>query len=556
MRCTTLLLALLAPSCFATCPDWDAARAHSEFRALAARVAQWDDAYHRRGVSQVDDQLYDRSRARLTEWQRCFPDSALAVPDPLHSAGGPIAHPVAQTGLDKLADEAAVAAWLRTRAGDAWVQPKVDGVAVTLVYRDGTLQQAISRGDGRSGQDWTARARELPAIPAQLMNKDEVILQGELYWRLAQHIQANDGGASGRSRVAGAMARHALDPQEAAQIGLFVWDWPNGPTSMTERLAGLAALGFADSATLTQPLEGLEQARHWREHWFRNPLPFASDGVVLRQGQRPLGERWQAVAPHWAVAWKYPLRQAVTEVRAVQFRIGRSGRITPLLHLTPVQIDDRRVGRVSLGSLRRWEELDVRPGDQVAITLAGLTIPRLDSVLLRNPQRQPVQVPRAEDHHRHSCWRPTPGCAEQFLARLTWLGGKQGLQLPGIGRGTWQQLLDGGRLGHLLAWMELDADDLQALPGIAATRATALDRSLQQARQRPFGHWLRALGMPPAGAGLAQENWQTLLDRSEAQWRALPGIGPARARQLHAFFQDPELRALGDALRQAGVEGF
>lgn len=556
MRCTALLLALFAPACFATCPDWDAPRASSAFHTLATQVAQWDEAYHRHGVSRVDDQRYDQARTTLVEWQRCFPSSALALPDPLQSADGPVAHPVVQTGLDKLADETAVAAWLQPRKADAWVQPKVDGVAVTLIYRDGLLRQAISRGDGRSGQDWTARARELPGIPAQLPMKDEVILQGELYWRLAQHIQANDGGAGARSRVAGAMMRNSLDPQDAAQIGLFVWDWPNGPAAMDERLAGLVALGFSDSATLTQPFDGIDQARHWREHWYRTPLPFASDGVVLRQGRRPSGERWQAAAPHWAVAWKYPAHQALAEVRAVRFRIGRSGRITPLLHLTPVQIDDRRVSRVSLGSLRRWQELDVRPGDQVAITLAGLSIPRLNSVLARNPQRQPVQAPRVEDHHRHSCWRPTPGCEEQFIARLTWLSGKQGLRLPGVGRGTWQQLLDGGRLGHLLAWMELDSADLQALPGIAAKRAKTLDHSLQLARQRPFGQWLRALGMPVAGTALDRENWQTLLNRSEAQWRSLPGIGPARARQLHAFFQDPELWVLGEALRELGVVGF
>lgn len=556
MHCTALLLALFAPACFATCPDWDAPRASQEFHTLATQVAQWDEAYHRHGVSRVDDQRYDQARTTLAKWQRCYPDSALALPDPLQAAGGPLLHPVMQTGLDKLADEVAVAAWLQPRTGDLWVQPKVDGVAVTLVYREGELKQAISRGDGRSGQDWTVRARELPAIPAQLPTKDDVILQGELYWRLAQHIQAHHGGLGARSRVAGALMRHVLDPQDAVQIGLFVWDWPNGPATMEERLAGLAELGFSDSRSMTQPLGGIDQARHWREHWYRNPLPFASDGVVLRQGRRPSGERWQAAAPHWAAAWKYPLHRAQTEVRAVQFRIGRSGRITPLLQLAPVQIDDRRVSRVSLGSLRRWQQLDVRPGDQVAITLAGLSIPRLDSVLTRSPERQTVRTPRAEDHHRHSCWRPTAGCEDQFLARLTWLGGKQGLQLPGIGRGTWQQLLDGGRLSHLLAWMELDTADLRALPGIAAKRAKALDHSLRQARQRPFGQWLRALGMPSTSAMPARENWQTLLERNEAQWQREPGIGPARARQLHAFFQDPELQALGEALREAGIEGF
>src|SRR5690606_39659072 len=109
------------------------------------------------------------------------------------------------------------------------------------------------------------------------------------------------------------------------------------------------------------------EARHWREHWFRSALPFATDGVVLRQAARPHGQHWQARPPSWAAAWKYPARQALAEVRAVEFRVGRSGRITPLLHLEPTRLDDRTLRTVSVGSLARWEALDIRPGDQVAV---------------------------------------------------------------------------------------------------------------------------------------------------------------------------------------------
>src|SRR5690606_35244720 len=115
----------------------------------------------------------------------------------------------------------------------------------------------------------------------------------------------------------------------AEQLGLFVWDWPNGPRSMAERLAGLTRIGFTDSASLTQPIERFAQVHEWRERWYRGALPFASDGVVLRQGTRPPPQRWRAEPPHWAAAWKYPLRTAVSGVRKVEFRIGRSGRITP-----------------------------------------------------------------------------------------------------------------------------------------------------------------------------------------------------------------------------------
>ena len=553
-RLVASLLLFVSPICLAACPPWGAERARSEISELTQRLAEWDDAYHRRGLAPIDDELYDQARARLSQWQQCFPTQDAASPSPLAHAGGPLPHPVAQTGLAKLADVAELRAWMATR-DDLWIQPKVDGVAVTLVYRDGRLHRAISRGDGRSGQDWTARARQLPAVPAQLPRRDEVVLQGELYWRQDAHVQARAGSDGARGRVAGALQGKTSAADSTARIGLFVWDWPNGPAGMTERLAGLAAMGFADSVRFSQPLSDPEQARQWRERWYHQPLPFASDGVVLRQGRRPPAERWQASPPHWAVAWKYPPRSALAQVRRVEFRIGRRGRITPLLQLDPVHLDDRRIARVSLGSLKRWQTLDIRPGDQVAIRLAGLTIPQLDSVVWRSPQRAAVQMPDPRRYHALSCWQATPGCEQQFLARLAWLSGKHGLAIPGTGPGTWRALLDAGLLPDLLAWLELDAARLQQVPGFGATRASSLARNRAAARQRPFTHWLAALGLPDGAALAPDDDWQRLAARSEADWRAA-GTGAARARQLWQFFQADAPQALRARLQQAGVHGF
>lgn len=552
-RLIALSLCLVSPF-LAACPDWTPTRAQREILHLQQQLARWDEAYHRRGLSLVDDELYDQSRARLHGWQRCFSTDGYRQADPLAGAGGPQVHPVRQTGLAKLADEGAVRAWIAQRS-DLWIQPKVDGVAVTLVYRDGHLQQAISRGDGRSGQNWTARARQLPMIPQQLAEPGEVILQGELYWRLERHVQAVAGSGGARSRVAGAMASRQLETASAARIGLFVWDWPNGPQDMPTRLERLAALGFGDSQRFTRRLQDAAQASRLRQHWYHQPLPFASDGVVLRQGQRPPAERWQA-EPHWAAAWKYPLRRALAQVRAVEFRIGRSGRITPLLQLEPVQLDDRRIGRLSLGSLQRWQALDVRPGDQISIVLAGQAIPQLDAVVWRTHERAVVVAPDPARHHAHSCWRPTPGCRQQFLARLAWLSGKQGLDLPGVGIGSWQALLEAGLLPDLLAWLELDAAALRQLPGIGAARAQALAGSFAQARSRSLPQWLRALGLPAKVSLAATTDWNTLAARSTAQWQAEPGIGPGRARQLQAFFSADELQPLRERLHGAGISGF
>jgi DNA ligase (NAD+) len=548
------LYCLTCPILAAPCPDWSASRAAAELASLQQQLKDWDLAYHRQGRSPVSDELYDQARERLQDWQQCFPQRAL---DPRPDLGppGPQPHPIAHTGLHKLRDEQAVQQWLHGRS-ELWIQPKVDGVAVTLHYRDGRLLRAISRGDGQRGQDWTAQARLIAAIPQQLPRNDELILQGELYWRLPGHVQAQAGSGTARSQVAGAMSRSQLDAATAAQIGLFVWDWANGPSGMHERLLGLRALGFTDSAELTLAIADLAQARHWRQHWYRHPLPFASDGVVLRQGSRPPASSWAAEPPQWAAAWKYPLSQALAEVRAVHFQIGRSGRITPVVQLQPVRLEQRRIRRVSLGSLQRWQALDIRPGDQVAISLAGLTTPRLDGVVWRSAERPALASPDPAAYHALSCWQPSPGCASQFSARLAWLGGKQGLQLAGVGPGTWAKLQQAGKLPDLLAWLDLEEAELARTPGFAATSARTLQQSFAGARRRPFAQWLRALGLPASGAAPLGNDWDALAARDAQAWDGFAGIGRGRAEQLVAFFQHPDVQALRQRLQAAGVAGF
>ena len=384
-----LLLSALACSAWAeNCPD----DARAQVNTLAEQISRWDDSYHRLGQSPLNDELYDQARQRLARWRQCLPRTSAPTDNPLASSRGTLPHPVAHTGLEKLLDEQAVGTWLGTRQ-DVWVQPKVDGVAVTLVYRQGRLSQAISRGDGALGQDWSTSARKIPGIVQQLPEPIDLVLQGELYWRLHDHVQSARGGLNTRSKVAGLMNRQHLSDTEAAHIGLFVWAWPEGPPSFTERLAALARWGFPDSQRYSQPVRHINDAAHWRTYWYDHPLPFASDGVVLHQAMRAPAVRWKTSTPYWAVAWKYPISQALALVRKVRFNIGRTGRITPILELEPVRLDDRQISRVSVGSLKRWQALDIRPGDQVSISLAGQVIPRLDQVILRNTTRSTCQCP-------------------------------------------------------------------------------------------------------------------------------------------------------------------
>lgn len=535
----------------AECPDWPEERLTRESQALAEHIEYWNIAYHQDGVALIDDALYDQAVERLATWQRCLGNTPDHQPLPrVTGSSGTLDHPVAQRGLNKTDDDGVRR--FTSRREDLWIQPKVDGVAVTLRYEGGELVEAVSRGDGERGQDWTARARQLPAVPNTLPEPLSAVLQGELYWRLTEHVQSQSPASGARGAVAGAMAQSSPLAATLEQVGLFVWDWPDGPTAMAERIAGLTALGF-DTADYTHPLDNRRDAAYWRDSWFNGPLPFATDGVVIKQAERPGVRRWSSSPPEWAVAWKYPAQQALAEVRGVEFRVGRTGRVTPVVWLNPVQLEGRRISRVSLGSLERWESLDVRPGDQVAITLAGLTIPQLTEVVWHTQERSPLTAPSPQRYDILSCFELTPGCDAQLLARLTFLGEQLGMQ--GVGEGTWRALIEVGIVTQLLDWLNVEPYQLNQAYGIGEARSVALFQQFQAARSAPYAAWLNALGIPPGGSAQLGD-WYTLSGYQREEWQALPGVGPVRAEALVAFFSHPDVQAMAAQLQQAGVDGF
>lgn len=535
----------------AECPAWPEERLHLESQALAEQVYRWDAAYHDEGVALIDDALYDQAVERLATWQRCLGSQPDHQPlTRVTSSDGTLNHPAAQRGLNK-ADDDGVRRFT-SRRDNLWIQPKVDGVAITLRYADGELIEAVSRGDGERGQDWTARVLQLPAVPNTLPEPISAILQGELYWRLEEHVQSRSPSSGARGAVAGAMAQNSPEAATLERIGLFVWDWPDGPDEMAARIARLSALGF-DTADYTHALDDRHDAAYWRDSWYNGPLPFATDGVVIKQAERPGVRRWSSSPPESAIAWKYPAQQALAEVRGIEFRVGRTGRVTPLVWLNPVQLEGRRISRVSLGSLDRWQSLDVRPGDQVAVALAGLTIPQLSEVVWHTQERSPLTPPSPQRYHLLSCFELTSGCESQLLARLTYLGEQLGMQ--GIGEGTWQALLEAGVVTQLLDWLVVEPSQLEQAYGIGEATAAALIEQFQVARSQPFAAWLSALGAPP-GSEAVRGEWYELASYQREQWQAVPGVGPVRADALVAFFSHPEIQRMAAQLNQAGVAGF
>lgn len=271
-------------SAWAVCPAWSPARAQEEISRLQQQIKQWDDDYWKEGESEIEDGVYDQLSARLTQWQRCFGnESRDAMMPPL---AGTVMHPVAHTGVRKLADKNALRLWMREH-NDLWVQPKVDGVAVTLVYRDGKLNKAISRGNGLKGEDWTQKVSLIPSVPqtvsGPLVNST---LQGEIFLKREGHIQQQMGGINARSKVAGLLMRQG-NSDTLNSLGVFVWAWPDGTQLMTDRLQQLTTAGFTLTQTYTRAVNNADEVERIRNEWWKAKLPFVTDGVVVRAAKEP-----------------------------------------------------------------------------------------------------------------------------------------------------------------------------------------------------------------------------------------------------------------------------
>lgn len=545
---------LMSTPAQAQCPTWSPQQMTQEIVTLKNQLEKWDIAYYQQGQSLVTDEVYDRLRNKLAGWQRCLGEPVNS--QPLLPQQGTVVHPVAHTGLKKVADSQQLAKWMQGKT-ELWVQPKVDGVAVTLIYRHGKLVSAVSRGNGLTGQDWTEKASAIPAIPQAIpVSESQTILQGELFLKMTGHQQSTSGSQNARSIVAGAMMKRETS-QTLKNTGVFIWEWPGGPELMTQRLTQLTEMGFPQTESFTHRVNSLPEIERWREEWHRSELPFVTDGIVVRQTQEPEGKYWKNRPAQWAVAWKYPPVQQITEVKGVDFSLGRTGKTAVVLNLEPVRLDDKWVRRVNIGSIDRLKQWDIVIGDQVLVGLAGQGIPRIERVVWRIAHRSPIDYPETASFNELSCFQWTSACHEQFLARLLWLGGMNGLQIKGVGEETWGALVNQGMLRSLVGWLALTPDTLRSVPGISSKKAEKIYAQLQMTREQSFTRWLSALGFPSAALGRIEGlHWDDLLKRSKADWMSQSGIGEKRAAQVMDFLHHPDVSAIVDYLAKEQVAAF
>ena len=542
-------------SVWAVCPAWSPARAQEEISRLQQQIKQWDDDYWKEGTSEVEDGVYDQLSARLTQWQRCFGSEPRDVMMP--PLNGAVMHPVAHTGVRKMVDKNALSLWMRERS-DLWVQPKVDGVAVTLVYRDGKLNKAISRGNGLKGEDWTQKVSLISAVPQTVSGPlANSTLQGEIFLQREGHIQQQMGGINARAKVAGLMMRQD-DSDTLNSLGVFVWAWPDGPQLMSDRLKELATAGFTLTQTYTRAVKNADEVARVRNEWWKAELPFVTDGVVVRAAKEPESRHWLPGQAEWLVAWKYQPVAQVAEVKAIQFAVGKSGKISVVASLAPVMLDDKKVQRVNIGSVRRWQEWDIAPGDQILVSLAGQGIPRIDDVVWRGAERT-KPTPPENRFNSLTCYFASDVCQEQFISRLVWLGSKQVLGLDGIGEAGWRALHQTHRFEHIFSWLLLTPEQLQNTPGIAKSKSAQLWHQFNLARKQPFTRWVMAMGIPLTRAALNasdERSWSQLLFSTEQFWQQLPGTGSGRARQVIEWKENAQIKKLGSWLAAQQITGF
>ncbi|EJQ0383690.1 NAD-dependent DNA ligase LigB [Escherichia coli] len=542
-------------SVWAVCPAWSPARAQEDISRLQQQIKQWDDDYWKEGKSEVEDGVYDQLSARLTQWQRCFGSEPRDVMMP--PLNGAVMHPVAHTGVRKMVDKNALSLWMRERS-DLWVQPKVDGVAVTLVYRDGKLNKAISRGNGLKGEDWTQKVSLISAVPQTVSGPlANSTLQGEIFLQREGHIQQQMGEINARAKVAGLMMRQD-DSDTLNSLGVFVWAWPDGPQLMTDRLKELATAGFTLTQRYTRAVKNADEVARVRNEWWKAKLPFVTDGVVVRGAKEPESRHWLPGQAEWLVAWKYQPVAQVAEVKAIQFAVGKSGKISVVASLAPVMLDDKKVQRVNIGSVRRWQEWDIAPGDQILVSLAGQGIPRIDDVVWRGAERT-KPTPPENRFNSLTCYFASDVCQEQFISRLVWLGSKQVLGLDGIGEAGWRALHQTHRFEHIFSWLLLTPEQLQNTPGIAKSKSAQLWHQFNLARKQPFTRWVMAMGIPLTRAALNardERSWSQLLFSTEQFWQQLPGTGSGRARQVIEWKENAQIKKLGSWLAAQQITGF
>src|SRR4051794_10444894 len=467
-------------------------------------------------------------------------------------------------------------------------EPKIDGLAISLVYRDGVLERGATRGNGEVGEDVTHNLRTIPSVPLRIDGDDVPPLlevRGEIYMSLPDFQALNERRAEeGRStfmnpRNAAAGTVRQLDPRLAAERPLSMWCYGVGATEGLRFASHWASLqwlrehGFrvnGDVVRLGSEDEVVARCLAWQER--RALLDFEIDGVVVKVDDLELQRRLGVVGrdPRWAIAWKFPPTTAVTRLRQIMWNVGKFGDLHPFAELEPVHVAGVTV---KLATLHNEEDLvrkDVRPGDEVIVLRAGDVIPQVLSPAphaVENPDRAPVPRP---PERCPSCDTPTvkpegavfTRCPNRDCPDRRWQLLKAFaavMDIDGLGEKQVAALQDRGLVRTAGDFYRLRPEPLVQLEGFGRVSAEKLVRAIDDSKRQPFGVVLFAAGIEGVGfvtgRSLAGQfrTLDALLAATPEQIAQTPGVGPKVAELIHGQLSDPQMRALLEDLRSLGL---
>jgi len=587
-----------------------AARA-AELREL---IAYHNDRYFGADEPEISDAEYDEFVRELRKIETDHPElkpeqSLLDLPGAASSTTfAPVTHRQPMMSLDNAMDESELRAWGERVAKGLGNEPtrfvcelKIDGLALSLRYENGSLVQAATRGDGKVGEDVTANVatiKEVPktldgsARPAVLEVRGEVYLPVEAFERLkaAKEQENAERIAAGRKpepvpvnpRNAGAGSLRQKDATVTAGRGLAFWAYQlgevvGGPefTSHHESLDFLRGLGFPVNPNVTL-LDSVDDVSAYCQRWQndRHTLPYEIDGVVVKVDDLAQREQlgFTARAPRWAIAFKFPPEERTTVLRDIQISVGRTGRVTPFAVLEKVFVGGSNVEMATLHNEDQVRLKDVRPGDTVVVRKAGDVIPEVVGPVLSlrpeglEPWRFPSVCPcplagelsRPEGEANTRCIEP--GCPSQRDQRIIYFASRGAMDIEGLGEKTVFQLSDAGLVSDPGDLYTLTVEQLLTLEGFARVSAEKLLVAIDGSKSRPLPKILTALGVkhlgPSASEALAVAfgNLDAIMTATEDELANVDGVGGVIAASVIGWFAVPDNRAFIEKMRASGVE--
>ena len=570
---------------------------------LRNEIRRYDHHYYVLDDPLVDDAAYDELWRELVRLEREHPE-LVTVDSPTQRVGAPVSElfsPVQHLrplfSLDNAVSEVELEAWeqrlarMLGRSPQGYVcEPKVDGLAVVLVYRGGVLDVAATRGNGEVGEDITANLRTLRSVPLRLLGDSPPTLlevRGEVYMTLDGFDDLNRRRreaelptfANARNAAAGSVRQK--DPTVTASRALQVWVYQagvldGGPALLnhSQMLSYLGSLGLPVNPRSTTA-GGLEEVNGYVQDMLEEHrhLPYQTDGVVIKvdslADQDELGAT--ARAPRWAVAYKFPPEERVTTLRKIQINIGRTGAATPFAVLEPVFVGGANVSMATLHNEDQVHQKDVREGDRVVVRRAGDVIPEVVGPVLSagqarsEPWRMPECCPfchspivRPEDEAVARCTRGLT-CPSRLREWLFHFSSRGGMDVDGLGYKTVDMLLRDGTIQGPADIFFLGEEDFQDREGWREKSIGNLLGGIDAARRRPLWRLLVALGIRhvgPGGARLITAAYRSMDQLAEAtaeDLAAIDGIGETIARSVSEWLADPDNRSLVEKLGEGGV---